>query len=120
MQSSAVRKPTARERARTQGRVTPRKGATPPGPAKSGGARQSFKEAISGEKWDVRESRSVRSAWIWRGFVMLALVALGIAILLGTSHRHTSYAIAWLVIAAGWFGIAMWLWRMHSRYMKEP
>jgi O-antigen ligase len=71
------------------------------------------------EKWEVGESRSVRSSWIWRGFLVLALVALGIAILLGTGH-HTTFAVLWLVIAAGWFAISMWLWRMHTRYMNEP
>ncbi len=111
MQSIAIaanrghRKPT--------GRVTPRKGVTPPG-KKSRGEMQ---DRGQGQKWEVRDSRSVRSAWIWRGFLMLALLAVGVAIIMGANH-HGTLAILWVVIAAGWFGISMWLWRMHGRYMK--
>jgi hypothetical protein len=64
------------------------------------------------EKWDVNESRSVRSLWVWRGFLMMALVAAGVAILLADNHDNT-LAIGWGVIAAGWFGISMLLWKKH-------
>ena len=80
----------------------PRKGPAPKGPAP--------KDAGT---WDVRQSRSVQSVWIWRGFLMMSLIAAGIAIALG-SNGATGYAIGWGVIAAGWFGISMYLWRIHS------
>ena len=103
MQSRTMaKKPPARPGAGTQGRVTPRKGATPP---------------ATNPSWEVGESRHVRSAWIWRGFLVLSLVAIGVAIIMGANH-HGTLAALWVVIAAGWFAISMWLWRMHSRYMR--
>lgn len=96
MQSRTMtRKPT--------GRVTPRKGAAQP--AKT-------------EKWQVSESRSVRTGWVWRGFLLLTLMAVGVAIIMEANH-HGTLAILWLVIAAGWFVTSMWLWRQHSRYMRD-
>lgn len=65
----------------------------------------------------MRESRSVRSVWVWRGFLMLSLVAVGVAIILG-ADGYTGLAVAWGVIAAGWFGIAMWLWRQHHQVTR--
>jgi hypothetical protein len=59
-------------------------------------------------------SRSVQSPWVWRGFVFMSLIALGICITLASVGQGL-YAAAWGVIAAGWFGIAMWLWRRHIR-----
>jgi hypothetical protein len=59
-------------------------------------------------------SRSVQSPWVWRGFVFMSLIALGLCIAF-ISGRQTVYAVAWGVIAAGWFTIAMWLWRKHIR-----
>jgi hypothetical protein len=95
MQSRTMtRKPT--------GRVTPRKGSQP---AKS-------------QKWEVTESRSVRSGWIWRGFLMLTFLAIGIAIIMEANH-HGTLAILWLVIGGGWFATAMWLWRQHNRYIRS-
>lgn len=113
MQSRAVA-----QRGRTSkgsGRVTPRKDAGVP--AGSGRAKDAIRNAMSDEKWDVSASRSVRSGWIWRGFFMLTLFAIGIAILTATEH-HGTLAILWLVIAAGWFATSMWLWRQHTRYMR--
>ena len=99
MQSRTMtRKPT--------GRVTPRKGARP----------ASAKPARS-EKWEVKDSRSVRSGWIWRGFLMLTLLAVGVAIIMAGNH-HAALAILWGVIAAGWFAVSMWLWRQHNRYIR--
>ena len=89
------------------GRVTPKKGSQPASSSPARGA----------EKWEVKDSRSVRSGWIWRGFFMLTLLAVGIAIIMGANH-HGTLAIMWGVIAAGWFAISMWLWRQHSRYMR--
>ncbi len=97
MQSRTMtRKPT--------GRVTPRKGAGVPAPAQP-------------EKWEVEESRSVRSGWIWRGFLMLAMLAVGVAIIMAGNH-HPTLAILWGVIAIGWFGFSMWLWRKHAGYIR--
>lgn len=103
-----------------------RRGANRKGPTPKGGVRKdtapkdtapkdtSPKDAAPGDgRWDVRQSRSVQSVWIWRGFLMMALIAAGIAIALG-SNGATGYAIGWGVIAAGWFGISMYLWRIHS------
>jgi hypothetical protein len=97
------------------GRVTPRKDAG--APAGTGGRKDAIRKAMSNEKWDVSESRSVRSGWIWRGFLFLSLFGIGIAIIMDANH-HGSLAVLWLVIAAGWFATAMWLWRQHSRYMR--
>jgi hypothetical protein len=44
----------------------------------------------------------------------MSLVALGVVIILAGNGK-TGFAIAWGVIAAGWFAIAMWLWRQHTR-----
>ncbi|MDE3204186.1 MAG: hypothetical protein KGQ66_08170 [Acidobacteriota bacterium] len=93
-----TRKPT--------GRVTPRKGATPVSPDRP----------TPTGKWEVRQSRSVRSGWVWRGFMMLALLALGVALIMVGNH-HSTLALLWVVIAVGWFATAMWLWRQHHRYL---
>lgn len=69
---------------------------------------------MSDGRYSVPESRSVRSVWVWRGFVMMALVAIGIVIILAANGR-TTYAALWGVIAAGWFTIGMWLWRQHTK-----
>jgi hypothetical protein len=45
---------------------------------------------------------------------MLSFLAIGIVIILA-SNGKAGFAVAWGVIAAGWFGIAMWLWRQHSQ-----
>ena len=45
---------------------------------------------------------------------MLSLVAAGIAIIFGTNGK-TGYAVAWGIIAAGWFAISMWLWNQHNK-----
>lgn len=74
--------------------------------------------AVADDRRSVQEPRSVRSAWIWRGFLLMSMTAAGIAIITADSNLH-SFAILWGVIAAGWFAIAMWLWRMHRRYLKS-
>jgi hypothetical protein len=45
---------------------------------------------------------------------MLSLVAVGIVIILAGNGK-TGFAVAWGVIAAGWFATAMWLWRQHTK-----
>ena len=99
MQSRAIA--ANRSRRKPTGRVTPRKGVTPP----AAGRKRT-------EKWEVRDSRSVRSPWVWRAFLMMTLLGIGVAIIMGANH-HGTLAALWVVIAAGWFGISMWLWRMH-------
>ena len=69
---------------------------------------------MSPDRWQLEESRQVRSVWVWRAFFLLSLVALGIVIIFATNGK-TSYAIAWGVIAAGWFAISMWLWNQHNK-----
>jgi hypothetical protein len=59
-------------------------------------------------------SRSVQSVWVWRLFVFMSLIALGLCFSLAVGGQ-TFFAAAWGVIAIGWFGIAMWLWRKHLR-----
>ena len=98
MQSRAVAR-------KSTGRVTPPKRvAAKPAPAPA-------------KEWNLRDSRSVRSGWVWRGFMMLALLAVGVAIIMVGNH-HAALAAMWLVIAAGWFATSMWLWRQHGRYMR--
>ena len=69
--------------------------------------------SVADDRWEINESRSVRSVWVWRGFLLMSLVAVGITLILA-GNGATGFAIMWGVIAAGWFGISMWLWRMHS------
>ena len=69
--------------------------------------------AKSRERWDPKQSRSVQSGWIWRGFLMLSLLAVGVIIIMAGNH-HTTLAILWGVIAVGWFAISMWLWKKHK------
>jgi len=59
-------------------------------------------------------SKSVNSPWVWRGFLFMSLIAFGLCLnfFLG---GLVVYAAAWAVITAGWFAVAMWLWRKHVR-----
>jgi len=76
--------------------------------------------ALMGEgQFSVPESRAVRSVWVWRGFLMMSLVAFGVALILAGNGLGT-FALLWVVIGAGWFGISMWLWRMHLRWENSP
>jgi hypothetical protein len=61
-------------------------------------------------------SRSVQSPWVWRGLFMMSLVALGLCVTL-ISGGHTTFALLWAVITAGWFAVSMWLWRQNVKYM---
>jgi hypothetical protein len=56
----------------------------------------------------------VQSVWVWRGFFFMSLMALGLVISFA-SEGLSFYAGAWGFIAAGWFGVSMWLWRKHVR-----
>jgi hypothetical protein len=86
------------------GRVTPKKGG-PARPAKS-------------EKWELQQSRQVTTPWAWRGMLFLSLIAIGVGIILLGNH-DSSIGVLWMVIAAGWFGFAMMLWRKHSQFIKR-
>lgn len=72
---------------------------------------------VPDDRWSVQESRSVQSVWVWRGFLIMSLVAVGIVIIAATNGK-TSFAAAWGVIAAGWFAISMWLWYQHNKLDK--
>jgi Na+/phosphate symporter len=56
----------------------------------------------------------VRSGWGWRAQLLLALIAIGAAIIFITNHLAVLAAL-WVVIGVGWFAIAMWLWRQHAK-----
>ena len=45
---------------------------------------------------------------------MMSLVALGFCIIFAIGDE-VLFAAAWGFITAGWFAIAMWLWRKHIR-----
>jgi hypothetical protein len=62
-------------------------------------------------------TRSISSPWVWRGLFLMSLIALGLCLSLLVAG-HSGYALAWLVIAAGWFGVSMWLWRQNVKYMS--
>jgi hypothetical protein len=68
---------------------------------------------VPNDRWSVEDSRSVRSVWIWRGFLLMSLIAVGIVVIFA-SNGKTTLAALWGVIAAGWFGISMFLWKKHS------
>lgn len=68
---------------------------------------------VPDERWSMDESRSVKTVWVWRAFFLMSLVAVGIAIILATNGKAT-FAALWGVIAAGWFGISMFLWKKHT------
>jgi hypothetical protein len=59
-------------------------------------------------------TRSVESVWVWRGFLFMAFIALGLCVTFAVGGKGL-FAIAWAVITAGWFGTSMWLWRKHVR-----
>jgi hypothetical protein len=103
------------------GRVSPHKGRAVPAASAAQPAQPAAQPAqpdkARSERWDVQQSRQVRSGWVWRGFLILTLLGVGVAIIMAGNH-HRTLALLWLVIAAGWFAMSMWLWRQHSRYMR--
>jgi hypothetical protein len=66
------------------------------------------------DRYSVEASRSVRSPWVWRAFLLMSLLAVGVVIILAGNGK-TGFAVAWGVIAAGWLAVSLWLWRQHSR-----
>jgi len=111
----------SRSAAYPTGRTTPKRGSASAGRAGSRPASQRLKasklQAMNREKWDVNESRSVHSGWVWRGFFMLSMLAVGVAIIFFGNHKVV-LGILWFVIAAGWFATAMWLWRKHTNWVR--
>jgi len=97
------------------GRFTPPKRSLQP--AAPVGLKGRIVSVMSGERWEVSQSRSVRSGWVWRGIMVLSLMALGVAIILAGNHQSL-LAVFWVVIAAGWFSVSVWVWRMHARYVR--
>jgi hypothetical protein len=63
-------------------------------------------------------SRSVQSVWVWRGFLVMSLVGLGLCISL-FSTGDTTFAFLWVVITLGWFATSMYLWRQHVQWDNE-
>jgi hypothetical protein len=57
-------------------------------------------------------TRSVQSPWVWRGFLFMSLIALGLFLTFVSGHNGF-YALSWGFITVGWFSISMWLWRKH-------
>jgi hypothetical protein len=57
-------------------------------------------------------SKSVQSVWVWRGFFFMSLIAVGLAISFADEGLRF-YELMWTIIAVGWFGFSMWLWRKH-------
>jgi hypothetical protein len=60
-------------------------------------------------------TRSVQSPWVWRGFLFMSLIALGLCLALAVGDQ-TLYALAWGIITLAWFATSMWLWRRHVVY----
>ena len=63
-------------------------------------------------------SRSVQSPWVWRGFLLMSLVAGGLFITFVSADK-TFLAASWGAITAGWFAISMWLWRRHVNFEND-
>jgi hypothetical protein len=64
-------------------------------------------------------SRSVESPWVWRGFLFMSLIALGLCLTF-VAGGQIVFAAAWAFITLGWLTTSMWLWRKHIRAMDAP
>jgi hypothetical protein len=64
-------------------------------------------------------SRSAQSPWVWRAFFFMSLIALGLSLSL-VLGGYGFFAACWAIIAVGWFGISMWLWRRNVLYERMP
>jgi hypothetical protein len=71
-------------------------------------------EAVKDDRFSLDDSRFVRSVWVWRAFLLLAVLAVGVAIIFAGNGLAVD-AVLWLVIAAGWFAFAMGLWHRHNK-----
>ncbi len=64
-------------------------------------------------RWQLSpRSAQVQSPWAWRGFLFMALIALGLAIGFWSGGRDV-FGAAWTVISGAWLAVAMRLWRRH-------
>jgi hypothetical protein len=70
-------------------------------------------------RFRLADSPAVSSPWAWRAFFMMTLVALGFCINFAVQHYSILYSGGWGVIAAGWFGFSMFLWRQHTRWVNN-
>jgi hypothetical protein len=62
----------------------------------------------------LEESKFVTTGWAWRALFMMGLVALGFFINFALQGYNLFITGAWGLIAVGWIGFAVWLWRMHT------
>ena len=95
------------------GRVTPARGARP-----SGAGVRSKLSGMGQGRYDVSQSRSVQTPWVWRGMLMMSMLAVGVALVM-LGNGLSTLAALWGVIAVGWFAISMWLWKKHRNAMLE-
>lgn len=65
-------------------------------------------------RYEPEEPRPARFVWVWRGFLLIAVVAVAISAAL-LYNGAESFGIMWAVVAAGWAAIAVWLRGMHAR-----
>ena len=72
---------------------------------------------VTNGRFSMDDSKFVRSVWVWRTFLGLAMVALGVAIIFAGNGKGT-IAILWVVIAVGWAAFAMGLWRRHMKLVR--
>jgi hypothetical protein len=63
-------------------------------------------------------TRSVESPWVWRGFLFMSFIALGLCLTFAVGGQ-AGFAAAWAVITVGWLATSMWLWRKHVRADDE-
>ncbi|HWE56367.1 MAG TPA: hypothetical protein VG435_12705 [Acidimicrobiales bacterium] len=70
------------------------------------------------EKWEIDQSRIVKSPWGWRAVFIMALLEIGVALIMSGNH-HATLAVFWLVISAGWVAGSIGLWRKHRKYMDS-
>jgi hypothetical protein len=108
MPSETLRAGAATTRRRARATVKPVK------PAKSTKPAKAVEQPTEPDRFSLDDSRLVRSRMVWRVFVFLSLVALGAGIIFA-GNGHAVDAVLWIVIAVGWFGFAMGLWRKHTK-----
>ncbi len=65
-------------------------------------------------RYEPEEPRPARFVWVWRGFFLIAAVAVAISAALLYNGAET-FGIMWAVVAAGWAAIGVWLRGMHAR-----
>ena len=71
-------------------------------------------QPVKDDRFSLEDSRFVRTTWVWRSFLMLSMVGIGIAIIFAGNGKSL-LAVLWVVISLGWFAFAMGLWRKHTK-----